>query len=72
MGLDDPAPERSLLIRLLIQKRPRKLERMEKREVREGLGGYWGGWISTGPDDTPTSVRDASVRKIYAPDVDLR
>ena len=46
------------MIRLLIQKRPRKLERMEKREVREGLGGYWGGSISTGPDDSPTSVRD--------------
>jgi hypothetical protein len=44
---------------------------MEKREVREGLDGYWDGSISTADDDAPTSVRDASVQRIYVPDVDL-
>jgi len=48
-----------------------KLERLATVEVPEGVNGYFGVWLTTGPDGTPYLLRDRTVQEIYALNVDL-
>jgi hypothetical protein len=48
-----------------------KVERVATVEVREGITGYWAGWLGTAPDGSPLLLRDLSIQEVYALDVGL-